>query len=286
MSASRELSALVLGAVTRDVEPGGATAPGGVVHYAGLAFAALGAHTRVGHARRDPRTPPSCWPSCAPPGSRCAPGRARETTTYANDYSGSEDLPRAARRPRTRSTPDDLPAAWRRADAIHLGPLHRRDLAARDARDAVGLRVGIDLQGLVRLSSPTRHAARAEPGAEGLPGARVGREGGEEELAVLLEGRTLRGVPARVRDRRAPGHARRARRAARDTHRCRRDRRGSAPSAASRSAPATSSSPPICMRARATASRARPARFAARTSAAQIERGSVPGELALGVPGV
>jgi sugar/nucleoside kinase (ribokinase family) len=124
MSASRELTALVLGAVTRDVDPGGATAPGGVVHYAGLAFAALGARTRVvTRARpedaaellaklRAARVETRAWPS-------------RETTTYANDYSGSEDLHELLQTSDP-ITPADLPEDWRRADAIHLGPLHRR----------------------------------------------------------------------------------------------------------------------------------------------------------------
>ena len=175
MSASRELTALVLGAVTRDVEPGGATAPGGVVHYAGLAFAALGARTRVvTRARpedaeellaklRAARVETRAWPS-------------RETTTYANDYSGSEDLHELLA-----DLGPDHPgrsarglAARRRDPPGAAAPARPR---ARDGRGAGGPgRHRPAGAGAALLAH--RHAAGAEPGAEGLPGASVGREGG------------------------------------------------------------------------------------------------------------
>ena len=47
MSADRPIRALIVGAISSDLERGADPAPGGVVHYAGLALARLGAETRV-----------------------------------------------------------------------------------------------------------------------------------------------------------------------------------------------------------------------------------------------
>ena len=282
MSASRELTALVLGAVTRDVDPGGATAPGGVVHYAGLAFAALGAHTRVvTRARpedaaellaklRAARVETRAWPS-------------RETTTYANDYSGSEDLHELLQTSDP-ITPGDLPEDWRRADAIHLGPLHRRDLAPETVGVLEG-RVGIDLQGLARLSSPTGTRLAPNPALKDfLVGVSVAKAA-EEEIAVLLEGRTLREF------RREFGIAEllvtRGARGALLVTRTGVDEIAAVP--AERRFPTGAGDVFLAayLYARANGREPRAAGdFAARASAAQIERGSVPGELALGVPGI
>ena len=46
----------------------------------------------------------------------------------------------------------DVPAAWRSADLIQLGPLHPGDLAPGISREFSG-RVGLDVQGLVRAGS-------------------------------------------------------------------------------------------------------------------------------------
>ncbi|MFI5314760.1 MAG: PfkB family carbohydrate kinase [Myxococcota bacterium] len=182
------LSALVLGAITRDVEAGGASSPGGVVHYAGLAFAALGARTRVVTRSRPEDARELLAPLCAAKVETRALA-SRETTTYANDYSGSEDRHEllAASDP---ILPGDLPLAWRRADAIHLGPLHRRDLVPETVAVLEG-RIGIDLQGLARLSSPA--GTELAPNAELKDFlARVSvAKAAEEEIAVLLEGKTL-----------------------------------------------------------------------------------------------
>ncbi len=188
MRESFGLSALVLGAITRDVEPGGASSPGGVVHYAGLAFAALGARTRVVTRSRPDDARELLAPLCAAKvETRALP--SRETTTYANDYSGSEDRHEllAASDP---IGPGDLPAAWRRADAIHLGPLHRRDLLPETVAVLEG-RIGIDLQGLARRSGAagTELAPNAEL-KDFLAHVDVAKAA-EEEIAVLLEGRTL-----------------------------------------------------------------------------------------------
>ncbi len=126
--------------------------PGGVVHHAGLALLRLGARVRV-----VTRINPSDADLLAPLRREGAEIRALEsrfTTTYCNDYTGPVDHhellwtsdPIAAK---------DLPAEWRRADLIQLGPLHRRDLEPEVAGAVDGL-VGLDLQGLVRRQASGR----------------------------------------------------------------------------------------------------------------------------------
>ncbi len=188
MPAARKTSALVLGAVTRDLERGQAAVPGGVVHYAGRAFAALGARTRAVTRVREADADELLAPLVAAGVEvRALPSAA--TTTYANDYSGAEDRHEllAASDP---IRPDDLPPAWRSADAIHLGPLHRRDLLPETLASLSGF-VGIDLQGLVRIAD--EHGTRLAPNPElkdYLAHVSVAKAS-EEELAVLLEGRSL-----------------------------------------------------------------------------------------------
>jgi sugar/nucleoside kinase (ribokinase family) len=192
MAVSRPFVALVLGAITRDLErdAGGRTraAPGGVVHYAGLALRALGATTRVVTRVRGEDAHELLAPLAAAGVELCAlPSRA--TTTYANDYAGAEDQHQLL----ASSDPldaDDVPAAWRRADVIHLGPLHRRDVLP-GALDGLSGLIGLDLQGLVRLSDArgTRLAPNPEL-KDYLPRVAVAKASGAE-LEVVLEGRSL-----------------------------------------------------------------------------------------------
>ena len=188
MRESSAPSALVLGAITRDVEAGGSFAPGGVVHYAGLAFAALGARTRV-VTRCRPDDAAELLARLRAGGVEARALASAETTTYANDYSGEEDQHEllAASDP---IRPADLPESWRRADAVHLGPLNRRDLLPETVAVLRGL-VGIDLQGLARLGSRT--GTRLVPNHElkdFLVHVAVAKAA-EEEIAVLREGMSL-----------------------------------------------------------------------------------------------
>jgi len=188
MAEARTVTALVLGAITRDLQAGSESSPGGVVHYAGRAFAALRARTRVVTRVREADAAELLAPLVAAGVEICALPSA-STTTYANDYSGSED------RHDLLATsdpigPDDLPASWRSADAIHLGPLHRDDIRAETLATLSGF-TGIDLQGLVRLAGEhgTRLAANPEL-KDHLAHVNVAKAS-EEELAVLLEDRSL-----------------------------------------------------------------------------------------------
>jgi 1D-myo-inositol 3-kinase len=188
MSASRIRSALVLGAITRDLERDGTAAPGGVVHYAGRAFAALGAQTRVVTRVHADDAADLLAPLVAA-GVEVRALPSATTTTYANDYSGGEDRHEllAASDP---IGPDDVPIAWRTADVIQLGPLHRRDILPETLAGLSGF-TGVDLQGLVRLADAdgTRLAPNPELAAY-LAHVRVAKAS-EEELAVLLDGRSL-----------------------------------------------------------------------------------------------
>src|SRR5262245_44734012 len=86
MSAAPRQSALVLGAITRDLEAGQPAVAGGVVPYAGRAFAALGARTRVVTRVRDADAAELLAPLRAA-GVDVHALPSAETTTYANDYS-------------------------------------------------------------------------------------------------------------------------------------------------------------------------------------------------------
>lgn len=194
MSVPRPFVALVLGAITRDLErdPTSTTAtravPGGVVHYAGLGLRALGATTRVVTRVRRSDAQELLAPLEAAGVEVCAlPSRA--TTTYANDYGGAEDQHEllATSDP---LGPDDVPPEWRRADVIQVGPLHRRDVLP-DALAALSGLIGIDLQGLVRLADArgTRLAPNPEL-KDFLPRVAVAKAS-EQELEVALEGRSL-----------------------------------------------------------------------------------------------
>jgi 1D-myo-inositol 3-kinase len=188
MRETRAPSALVLGSITRDVEAGGRSLPGGVVHYAGLAFAALGARTRVVTRSRVEDAGELLGPlRSAGVETRALPSAA--TTTYANDYTGAEDRHEllAASDP---IEPGDLPQPWRSADAIHLGPLHRRDLLPETVASLSGL-VGIDLQGLARLGSAAGTRLATNPELKDFLVHVAVAKAAEEEIAVLREGMTL-----------------------------------------------------------------------------------------------
>lgn len=188
MRAPRILTALVLGAITRDLESGGASAPGGVVHYAGRAFAALGARTRAVTRVRKADEAELLAPLLeAGVEVRALPSAS--TTTYANDYGGAEDRHEllAVSDP---LGPDDLPISWRSADAIHLGPLHRQDLLPETLASLSGF-TGIDLQGLVRLADTRGTRLAPNPELKDFLAHVSVVKASEEELAVLLEGRSL-----------------------------------------------------------------------------------------------
>ncbi len=185
MTLTGPVTALVMGAISADIEPGGPTVPGGVVHHAGIALARLGVQTRVVTSARPEDADELLGPLRAE-GVEIRLQPSRFTTVYENDYSGSRD----AHELRAISDPvriEEIPEEWRSADLIHLGPLHRGDLPQGVACALEGL-VGMDLQGLVRERTPagTRLSAfnRLAEFLEGVPIAKVS----EEELPFVLDG--------------------------------------------------------------------------------------------------
>jgi sugar/nucleoside kinase (ribokinase family) len=142
--------ALVVGAISRDLDAGEPSAqgrPGGVVHHAGAALARLGAQARV-VTRVRPEDADTLLATLYAEGVQVRALPSRETTTYRNDYSRASDFHELLATSDAIG-PGDVPQAWRRADAIHLGPLHRGDLDPA-LPGALSGRIGVDVQGLVR----------------------------------------------------------------------------------------------------------------------------------------
>ncbi|MCP5065663.1 MAG: hypothetical protein GY946_03780, partial [bacterium] len=151
MSADRPIRALIIGAISSDLECGAAPAPGGVVHYAGLALARFGAETRVVTSVRNEDSGELLAPLRAE-GVEVHTNPSVQTTVCENDYSGDQDAHelRALSDP---IGPEGIPPGWEEADLIQLGPLHREDLLPETIAHLRG-RIGIDLQGLVREAGP------------------------------------------------------------------------------------------------------------------------------------
>jgi sugar/nucleoside kinase (ribokinase family) len=197
MGGGPRITALVVGAVTRDLEIGDGperSRPGGVVHHAGLALARLGAITRV-VTRVRPEDARELLQPLRAQGAEVLALPSAQTTTYRNDYSGQRDGHELLATSDSIG-PADLPAAWRDPDLVQLGPLHRRDLAP-DLTQALGGFKGIDLQGLVR--------ERTQSGTRLAPFPDLGRfvagvdvvQASESELDAALAGETLEGFVRR-----------------------------------------------------------------------------------------
>lgn len=149
VDATRE-RALVVGAVTWDHVTGGperAPEPGGVVTFAGRAFARLGFRTRV--VTRAAAGDDAVVAPLRRAGVEVLVLPSARTTTYENRYAGAEDRHQLLARSDPIG-PGDVPAAWlAAADLVHAGPLHPGDVDPAALRQAAGL-VGVDVQGLGR----------------------------------------------------------------------------------------------------------------------------------------
>lgn len=181
-------TALVVGAISRDIDAAHPTAgetSGGVVHYAGLALARLGARVLV-VTRVRPDDERLLEPLRSA-GIEVVAQESRATTTYRNDYSGLSDAHELCAVSDTLHA-EDVPLAWRNADLIQLGPLHRRDLDP-ELPQALHGRIGLDIQGLVRLPGPALLAPY--PKLEVLLGPVQVLQASENELPSLLAGDTI-----------------------------------------------------------------------------------------------
>ena len=176
------LTALVIGSISRDLLSDGTAAPGGVVHWAGLALLRLGARVRV--LTRAAAHDDALLDPLRARGAEVLRLPSSATTTCRNAYG-----PRGDRHELwARSVPiraADVPERWRAADLVQLGPLHRRDLAPDVARGLSGV-IGLDVQGLVRSGRRARTRLAAARGlAPRLAGVAV-LKAGEPELPFVL----------------------------------------------------------------------------------------------------
>jgi len=165
MTSDTAISALVLGAITRDIIVAASGEEvervGGVVTHAGTALARLGAAARIITRIHADDEGPLVGP-LREEGIEVLALPSRATTTYALDYSGDVDVHEL----RAQSDPisvGDIPEDWREASVIHVGPLHRRDIDPGVMASLHGL-IGLDIQGLLR--EPTPDGTRLAPFAD------------------------------------------------------------------------------------------------------------------------
>jgi fructokinase len=194
MGTRRRIHALVVGATSRDLGPGDDVrdpgCPGGVVVHAGLALARLGACTRV-VTRLEPGDVAALLAPLESEGVAVAVGPSRATTTYRNDYAGPVDRHELLVESDP-IVPADVPAAWRHADLVQLGPLHPRDVLPETAAVLRGLR-GLDVQGLVRAPAgmpPSPLDTALTPFADHVDVVQMS----ETDLPALLDGRSPESV--------------------------------------------------------------------------------------------
>jgi hypothetical protein len=144
---------LLLGHFTRDLLPDSTTTPGGTAMYSALTAFRMGCRVGVVSA---PAPLPAGWP----PEIEIAVREQLTAPVFENRYTpaGREQFLHAASAPLTL---DDVPAKWRAAPVIHLGPV-----AAEAPAELVfafpGALLGITPQGLMRewdepLPSPVRY---------------------------------------------------------------------------------------------------------------------------------
>ena len=108
---------LLIGHVTRDETPDGPR-PGGTVSYAGHAASAMGARVAIVTSAH----PDDPVLAGLPQNAQCQLITAPETTVFVNTYEGDIRRQHLLGRAATLSV-EDVPAAWRRARIVHLGPL-------------------------------------------------------------------------------------------------------------------------------------------------------------------
>jgi sugar/nucleoside kinase (ribokinase family) len=110
---------VVIGHVTHDLQPDGGVLLGGTALYAGVTAARLGQRVALLTAGQVTAALREVLPRAL---VRCREdGR---TTTFVNAYAGGQRT-QYLREVAAPIDPRDLPAAWRRAPIVHLGPLAR-----------------------------------------------------------------------------------------------------------------------------------------------------------------
>ncbi len=133
---------LVIGHVTQDVLPGGGYLQGGTATYAALAALHLGKQvgvlTSVGDGV-EPFPQDSVWVQNCP---------SSQSTIFENIYQ-SQGRKQYVRAVANKLTPEHLPAAWRRAPIVHLGPV-AQEVSPELAKVFDGALIGVTPQGWLR----------------------------------------------------------------------------------------------------------------------------------------
>ncbi len=159
---------VVVGAVTED-RFGGTTRPGGAVLYAARALEALGIRARVLAS-----APSGSEPEALDQNERTFV-RTSTGLRFGIEIDGEERHLRVLSRPDRALTADDLPAAWRGADALVLAPLLPDDLDAASFLALPVSRIALVAQGFQRHVSPTGDVTLLDEPAPALLAASTGR---------------------------------------------------------------------------------------------------------------
>ena len=159
---------VVVGAVTED-RFGGTTRPGGAVLYAARGLEALGIRARVLASAL-----PGSEPEALDPHERTFV-RTSTGLRFGIEIDGEERHLRVLSRPDRALTADDLPAAWRAADALILAPLLPDDLDAASFLDQPVSRISLVAQGFQRQVSPTGDVTLLDAPAPALLAAATAR---------------------------------------------------------------------------------------------------------------
>ena len=195
MERAEPRTALVVGAVSRDFIAGhDGPVPGGVVFHAGSALARLQAQVRVVTRVRGDDASALLGPLDAEQVETLALP-SRETTTYRLDYRGPVDSHELVAESDPIG-PGDIPETWRRADLVHLGPLHRRDLLPEVPAVLEGF-VGLDVQGLVRVAGAGGSRVSEFPGLPAFLANVDVLKASDHELPALLAGDTAEAFRSR-----------------------------------------------------------------------------------------
>ncbi|MBN1888776.1 MAG: hypothetical protein JW850_12345 [Thermoflexales bacterium] len=197
MDPSRVPDYLVIGHVCRDVilSPGGEPQPsfGGTVTYAARTVRALGLKVAVVTSAAPDVSLTPILPGIA---VHCVPSAS--TTTFENRYDGSQrsQILRATAAP---ISLDDVPALWRQASLVHLGPVAQEVDPALVTAFPAAL-VGVTPQGWLRAwdetgrvypHSQTEERLRGLLAGDGRPGPdavvlSIEDVGGDEEVVARL----------------------------------------------------------------------------------------------------
>lgn len=167
-------------------------APGGTVTYASQTYLGLGARVRVA------TTAGPTFPREALAGTEAEITPAEHTTTFVNRYGPDGKRTQLVEAVAPIVDPARLPAGWREADVLHLGPLLSEVDIPAWVRAVKARFVGIGVQGWVRAVEPGGRVVQPpwEPSPDDLRGVHAASVGEDDLVGQgdLLD-RLARSVP-------------------------------------------------------------------------------------------